>query len=120
MIPLKLFGVGERSETVQSRAVKAAWIGLLIMPSIVATGALACVAPFAAVAALAGLTLPRREALLTVLALWIGNQAVGFLSIQMELGAVGIVLYPAPPAFLWGFHPMSSRIGFELGAKSRF
>ena len=87
MTPLKLFGVGERSETAQSRAVKAAWIGLLIVPSVVATGALACVAPFAAVAALAGLTLARREALAAVLALWIGNQAVGFLSLGYPMDA---------------------------------
>jgi len=87
MTPLKLFGVGE---TAQGRAVKAAWIGLLIVPSIVATGALACVAPFAAVAALAGLTLPRREALLTVLALWIGNQAVGFLTLDYPTDAYTI------------------------------
>ena len=90
MTPLKLFGVGERVETAQSRAVKAAWIGLLIVPSVVATGALACVAPFAAVAALAGLTLPRREALATVLALWIGNQAVGFLSLDYPTDAYTI------------------------------
>lgn len=87
MTPLKLFGVGERGETARSRAVKAAWIGLLIVPSVVATGALACVAPFAAVAALAGLTLARREALATVLALWIGNQAVGFLSLDYPTDA---------------------------------
>ena len=29
MTPLKLLGAGERAETAQSRAVKAAWIGLL-------------------------------------------------------------------------------------------
>ncbi len=87
MTPLKLFGVGQRGETAQTRALRAAWIGLLIVPSIVATGALACVAPFAAVAALAALTLGRREALATVLALWLGNQVVGFLFLDYPMDA---------------------------------
>lgn len=79
MTPLKLFGVGAQADAAQTRSLQAAWIGLLIVPSVIATGALACIAPFAAVAALAAMTLGRREALATVLALWLGNQAVGFL-----------------------------------------
>lgn len=90
MTPLKLFGVGALGETEQTRALKAAWIGLLIVPSVVATGALACVAPFAAVAALAGLTLSRRDALLTVLAFFLGNQAVGFLVLDYPTDAYTI------------------------------
>src|SRR5262245_9509617 len=54
------------------------WALLLAGGTTVASLAFACAAPFAAVAGLAAVTLSRREALLTVAALWIGNQAVGF------------------------------------------
>ena len=54
------------------------WIGLLAGASIVATGAFACAAPFAAVAMLAAATLPLRQALAVTFALWFGNQIVGY------------------------------------------
>lgn len=54
------------------------WIGLLAGAGTVASGAFACASPFAAVAALAGATLPLRKALAVLAALWIGNQIVGF------------------------------------------
>lgn len=54
------------------------WIGLLAGAGTVASAAFACATPFAAVAALAAATLPLRNALAVTLALWLGNQAVGF------------------------------------------
>ncbi len=60
------------------RGPRALWLGALLVPSIFATLAFACVAPFAAVAAWAALTLARRDALFAVVALWLGNQVAGF------------------------------------------
>lgn len=59
-------------------ALQMIWIGLLAGAGTVASAAFACATPFAAVAALAAATLPLRQALATVLALWLGNQIVGF------------------------------------------
>lgn len=54
------------------------WIGLLLGGSLALSLGSACVTPFAALAALAALTLPRNEALLAVGGVWLVNQAVGF------------------------------------------
>lgn len=54
------------------------WIGLLAGAGTVASAAFACAAPFAAVAMLAGATLPLRKAIAVTAALWLGNQIVGF------------------------------------------
>ena len=69
------------------------WIGLLAGASIVATGAFACAAPFAAVATLAAATLSLRQALAVTAALWLGNQIVGY----------SVLGYPTDGATLgWG------------------
>ena len=54
------------------------WIGLLIAASIGASKALACMMPFAAVAALAALRFNRRDTLTLMFGCWAVNQAVGF------------------------------------------
>jgi uncharacterized membrane protein len=54
------------------------WIALIAGLTVVGSYGLACVAPLAAVAALAALTLRRTEGLILVLAAWVVNQAVGF------------------------------------------
>jgi hypothetical protein len=54
------------------------WLALLIAASLGFTFGFACAVPFAAFGAVAAMTLPRRDALLLVVALWLLNQIVGF------------------------------------------
>lgn len=69
------------------------WIALIAGLTVIGSFAFACVAPLAAVAALAALTLRRTEGLLLVVAAWIINQAVGFV----------LLSYPhTPSTYGWG------------------
>ncbi len=54
------------------------WIAFIAGLTVIGSYGFACVAPLAAVAALAALTLRRTEGLLLVLTAWIANQIVGF------------------------------------------
>jgi len=54
------------------------WAGLLVAASLAFTFGFACAVPFAAFGAVAAMTLPRRDALLLTVALWLVNQIVGF------------------------------------------
>ena len=54
------------------------WLALLIGASLAFTFGFACAVPFAAFGAIAAMTLPRRDALLLTVALWLVNQIVGF------------------------------------------
>jgi hypothetical protein len=54
------------------------WLALLIAASVGFTLGFACAVPFAAFGAIAALSLPRRDALLSTLALWLVNQVIGF------------------------------------------
>jgi hypothetical protein len=54
------------------------WAGLLIAASFAFTLGFACAVPFAAFGAVAAMTLPRRDALLLTVALWLVNQVIGF------------------------------------------
>lgn len=54
------------------------WAALLIAASLALTLGFACAVPFAAFGAVAAMTLPRRDALLLTVALWLVNQVVGF------------------------------------------
>jgi hypothetical protein len=54
------------------------WVALLLGASIAFSLGFACAIPFAAFAAAAALTLPRRDALALVLAVWFVNQLIGF------------------------------------------
>ena len=55
------------------------WLALLVATSLAFTLGFACAAPFAAFGAIAAMTLPRRDALLLTVGLWLINQIVGFL-----------------------------------------
>src|SRR5437667_9327199 len=57
---------------------RAVWIALLVVASAAYSLAIACATPFAAFAAIAALTVPRRDALLLIGLVWFANQAVGF------------------------------------------
>lgn len=54
------------------------WLGLLIAASLAFTLGVACAVPFAALGAVSAMTLPRRDALLLTVALWLINQVLGF------------------------------------------
>jgi hypothetical protein len=69
------------------------WILTLIAASLLFSFAIACAVPLAGFAAIAAITLGRRDALLSTGAIWLANQAVGF----------GFLHYPTDAATLaWG------------------
>lgn len=69
------------------------WIALIAALTVIGSYGLACVAPLAAVAALAALTLNRTEGLILVVAVWVLNQVVGFV----------LLSYPhTPDTYAWG------------------
>jgi hypothetical protein len=57
---------------------RAAWGAVLTTVSVLATLALACATPFAALAVIAVIFLPRREAFVLIGVNWLANQAIGF------------------------------------------
>jgi hypothetical protein len=59
-------------------AKRFAWGGILTVLTVVSTLAVACGTPFAALAALAALFLPRRDAFALIAVNWLANQAIGF------------------------------------------
>lgn len=75
------------------------WSALLGLVAVVGSYGLACVFPFAALAALAAVTLPARKAALLVGAAWAVNQTVGFALMHYGEGqnaaAWGIVILGA-------------------------
>lgn len=54
------------------------WLALLVAASVAFTLGFACAVPLAGFAAAAALTLPRRDALLLIGAVWLANQIVGY------------------------------------------
>ena len=59
-------------------AQRFAWGGILTVLTVASTLAVACGTPFAALAALAALFLPRRDAFVLITVNWLANQAIGF------------------------------------------
>ena len=57
---------------------RAGWVALLATATIVGSFIFACALPFAALATLAALFLPRRDAFILVGLSWLANQAIGF------------------------------------------
>jgi hypothetical protein len=54
------------------------WIALLVAASVAFTLGFACATPLAAFAAIAALSMPRKDALLLIGLVWLANQAIGF------------------------------------------
>ncbi len=54
------------------------WTALIVGASILFSMAFACAAPFAGLAAAAGIKMQRRDALTLVVMAWLANQAIGF------------------------------------------
>ncbi|MGO9674636.1 MAG: hypothetical protein ACLPSF_10810 [Methylocella sp.] len=91
---------------------KPVWIALLVAASAAFTLAFACATPFAAFAAVAALTMTRRDALLLVGLVWFANQCVGF----------GVLHYPwTADCLAWGaglgIIALLSVLAAEFGAK---
>jgi hypothetical protein len=74
-----------------------AWGGILTVVTVASTLAVSCGTPFAALATLAALFLPRRDAFVLIAVNWLANQAIGF----------GLLHYPLN----WA----SYQTGFSLG-----
>jgi len=91
-----------------------AWTAIVVLASTLLSYGLACAVPFAALAAIAALTLTRRDALLLVCLAWLSNQAVGF----------GLLNYPWDfETFAWGLALLAVSVLATLGAElcaSRF
>lgn len=68
----------------------AAWPATLAGATVLGSLALACIFPFAAIAALAALTLDRRSGIALVGAVWVANQAVGFLLMNFPWDAQAV------------------------------
>jgi hypothetical protein len=69
------------------------WLALLVVASVMFSLALACAVPLAAFAAVAALTLSRRDALYLIALVWLANQLVGF----------AVLNYPwTASTFAWG------------------
>jgi hypothetical protein len=71
-------------------AKTAAWPATLAGATVLGSLALACIFPFAAIAALAALTLDRRNGIALVGAVWAANQAVGFLLMNFPWDAQAV------------------------------
>jgi hypothetical protein len=61
------------------------WGGALTIVTMASSLAVACGTPFAALAALGALFLPRRDALLLIAVNWLANQAIGFAFLHYPL-----------------------------------
>ena len=76
-----------------TRTIAVLWIALLSASSVLFSFAWTCATPFAALAAVAGTRLSRRDAIASVTLAWLGNQAIGYF----------VLHYPRTPnSFCWG------------------
>ena len=79
--------------SISSNRASTLWIVLLTVATTLSTLALACMTPFAALAAVAAVHMRRRDGVLVMLATWIVNQTIGF----------GLMNYGSDPSTIaWG------------------
>jgi hypothetical protein len=72
---------------------RALWVAILGTATVAGSYIFACATPFAALAALAALYLPRRDGLILIAASWAANQAIGYC----------VLNYPTTAdSFAWG------------------
>lgn len=62
----------------QSGRMPAAWSAILAATTISGTVVIGCMMPFAAIATIAALALPRRIGIAAIAVCWLGNQVIGF------------------------------------------
>lgn len=95
--------------SLSDRSASTLWIMLLTAASLLGSWALACAAPFEALATLAALNMRRRDGIALMLLVWAANQAVGF----------GILGYPHDPKTLtWGLAIGSAAVASLLAARA--
>ena len=84
------------------------WVGLLTTTTALGTLALACAAPFAALAAVAATRMPMRAGLTLLTLTWAINQVIGF----------GVLGYPTDPTTIaWGFGILTAAWASMAGAR---
>jgi hypothetical protein len=84
------------------------WIALLVAASVAFSLGFACATPLAAFAAIAALSMPRKDALLLIGLVWMANQAVGF----------SVLHYPwTADCFAWGVGLSIVAVLATLGAE---
>jgi hypothetical protein len=74
-----------------SKNVALLWSAIIGLTAVVGSYGLACVFPFAALAALAAVTLPTRQAAVLIGAVWAMNQIVGFTLLNYALGDHAVI-----------------------------
>jgi hypothetical protein len=89
------------------------WSAFLVFGSTAASLIFACATPFAALAAVAALTLPPRLALITTMGVWLGNQAVGFLMLGYPLTASALAWGP----ILGGAAIVATAVAIQVSAQ---
>lgn len=83
----------ERGPFVAPAAKRALWVSLIVVGCIGFSFVFACATPFAALATLAALNMPRRDVFAVVGLAWLANQAIGY----------GLLGYPQTwDSFAWG------------------
>jgi hypothetical protein len=90
------------------------WAGLLIAASVAFTFGFACAVPFAAFGAVAAMTLPRRDALLLTVALWLVNQVIGFAALHYPWDAMTLTW-----GAILGAVAVSSTIAAQAAVRNR-
>ncbi len=106
---------------------RAGWITFLTIATILGSFVFACATPFAALAALGVLFLPRRDAFILVGVTWAANQIVGFVFLHYPLtadtfgwgAAMGVAALLATAAALGGA-PLGRRFGWSFAAVLTF
>lgn len=104
-----------------------AWIGILTTSTIVGSFIFACATPFAALAALAALFLPRRDALTLMIFNWLANQVIGYGFLHYPQTwdsfawgvAIGLSALAALPAAWWA-EGLARRAGWSVSAMAGF
>ena len=98
----------------------AAWSAMLAATTIGGTVVIGCMMPFAAIAAIAALALPRRTGMVAVMVCWLGNQVIGFglLGFPWDAATFGAGLSLLAASLLgWGVAGgVSRRLGAGGGA----
>ena len=88
---------------------EATMAAILAGVAVLGSFALACAAPFAALAAVAALSLPMSHAVATMVAAWLANQAIGFFVLSYPWNA---------DAALWGVAIGVASVACVLAAKA--
>lgn len=113
------------TENTSATAGSGVWIALIAALTVIGSFGFACVAPLAAVAALAALTLDRREGLILVVAAWLINQVVGFVLLSyphtVDTYAWGTAIGASSVLGYFAARPLVSRLGTSvLGITAAF